>query len=107
MNYCPGQCSVSQLVGALFCNQKVAGSIPSHGTCLGCGFNSQSVGIQSGCLPIQLKGNQSVLLSHTDVFSLPSSLSKSNEKNMSSSKDFKKKFKQTSTIKPQKDTEEL
>ena len=34
--------SVVQLVGASSCNQKVAGSIPSQGTCLGCKFNPQS-----------------------------------------------------------------
>ena len=35
----PGQ--VAQLVGALFHNQNVGGSIPGQGTCLGCEFNPQ------------------------------------------------------------------
>ena len=30
---------MAQLVGVSACNPQVAGSIPSQGTCLGCGFD--------------------------------------------------------------------
>ena len=34
--------SVAQLVGAWYCSRKVAGLIPGHGPCLGCGFSPWS-----------------------------------------------------------------
>ena len=37
---------VAQLVGCCSAKQKVAGSIPSQGTCLGCGFRPSSGHIQ-------------------------------------------------------------
>ena len=63
----PGLCA---LAGASYSNWKVVGSIPSLGTCLGCGFDPW---------PSAMGGNQSMLLSCIDVsmffLSLPLSLS--------------------------------
>ena len=74
-----------RLVGVSSCNRKVAGLIPSQGTYPGCGF-----GHWSGRLRLLVRahvgGNQSMFLS------LPSSLSKGNEK-MSLDEDKKKKRK--------------
>ena len=38
--------SVAQWVGVSFCRPKCYGSIPSQGTCLGCGFSPQSGHVQ-------------------------------------------------------------
>ena len=64
---------VAQLVGVLSCNQKVAGSIPGQGTCLGCRFSPRSECVQS-LVWAHMRGNQSMLLSPIDV-SLSLSLS--------------------------------
>ena len=50
--------SVAQLIGVLPCNQKVVGSIPSEGTCLGCRFGAWSGYTQ------EATNHQSMFLSH-------------------------------------------
>ena len=70
-------------------NQKVGDSISSRGKYLGCGFGPQSW--HSTLVQAPMGGSRSMILSCIDI-SLPSSLSKSNEK-MSSGEKRKKKLK--------------
>ena len=52
---------MAQLVGGSSHNTKIAGLVPSQGTCLGCRLDSQSpVGVPAA-------GSQSVFLSHIDL----------------------------------------
>ena len=81
--YSPVQCD---LVGALSHNQNIAGSFPSHGTCLGCRFDPWSpfqVWDLWFLVQNHVEGNESMLFSHFIVsLSLSYSLSNSNEKNV-------------------------
>ena len=79
---------LAQVVGALSHKQKVAGWIPSQGTCLSCRFGPQS-GYKQSLVQAHMGGNLWMLLFHIDLsLSPPSSLSKSNGK-MSSSENKK------------------
>ena len=60
-----------QLVGASTCNQKVAGSIPGQGTCLGCSSIPWPGSINPWSGHIQAGGNQSMLLSCINVLLSP------------------------------------
>ena len=78
--------SVVQLVEASSCNQRVASSIPNQGTYLGCRFDPWA-GHVLYLVRALMEGNQLMPLSHINIscypfFSIPSSLSKSNEKNV-------------------------